>query len=201
MYYLLDISRGEFHDLGSSFECELIPLSHPDELKSVQEEFKKRHPKADHYPYAFRFDELSRSSDDGEPSGTGGRALLSLLEQKQLGRCLIMVARFFGGTKLGIPRLRRAFVGSGEDAIAQATLFVEQEQYVYHLEISYSLYSVLEKNQTRYGYQLKNTSFDVNVVTDLCSMRIMDEPWEKMGLNPTLLIAPRKDMLLVEAKV
>ena len=198
MFYLKQSSRGEYHDLGSSFECELIPLSSPDELKLAQEEFKKRHPKADHYPYAFRFDELSRSSDDGEPSGTGGRALLSLLEQKEVGRCLLMVARFFGGTKLGIPRLRRAFVGAGEDAIANATLYAEQAQFVYPLEISYSIYSILEKNQARYGFSLQNTSFDVNVATELCSARIMDESWEKMGLNPSDLIAPRKEMLLVE---
>lgn len=198
MYYLQEPSHGCYHDLGSSFECELIPLSNPDELKAAQEEFKKRHPKADHYPYAFRYDELSRSSDDGEPSGTGGRALLSLLEQRQVGRCLLIVARFFGGTKLGVPRLRRAFVGAGEDAIDQATLFVEKEQLVYSLDISYSVYSILERNRSRYGFELKNTVFGVNVVTELISMRIMDEPWEKMGLDLSALPSPTKKIQLTE---
>ena len=200
MYYLLSSSQGKFTDLGSSFLCSLIPLSSPEDLKKAQEDFKKENPKADHYPYAFRFEGLSRSSDDGEPSGTGGRALLSLLEQRECDCCLLIVARYFGGTKLGIPRLRRAFIEAGEDAIRNATLYEKKPQYIYDLTLTYSEFSTLQNNQARYGYQLKNSIFDVNVLTTCVSARIIDEIWEKLGLDMSLLPSPRDEMQLVEVE-
>ena len=200
MHYLLSPSHGRFSDLGSTFECDLIPLASPDQLKEMQEEFKKAYPKADHYPYAFRYEGLSRSSDDGEPSGTGGRALLSLLEQKECDCCLIIVARYFGGTKLGIPRLRRAFIAAGENAIENAKLYVKTPLFVYELTLSYSDYSLLQNNQARYGFTLKDTIFDVNVLTSCCSASIMDTFWEKMGLNPSTLPTPKQEIQFVEVK-
>ena len=201
MYYLKQPQLGTFSDLSSHFEAALIPLSSPEELKCAQEQFKVQFPKADHYPYAFRFEGLSRSSDDGEPSGTGGRALLSLLEQHELDRCLLMVARYFGGTKLGIPRLRRAFVAAGEDAIGKASLYIRKECYAYRLEISYSLYASLEKNQSRYQYELKDTSFDVNVSTTLYCFDRIDDVWEKLGISKEILPSPNITLTLMEANL
>lgn len=198
MRYLKETALGSFADLGSRFECEIIPLSSPEELKAAQDGFQKRHPKADHYPYAFRYEGNSRSSDDGEPSGTGGRPLLSLLEQKELDCVLVMVARYFGGTKLGIPRLRRAFVEAANNALEGTPLYIRKELYVYPLEVSYSVYSVLEKNQERYQYSLHETVFDVNVLTKIYSFDKMNTPWEKMGLSPDLLPKPMIQQQLVE---
>ena len=198
MNFLKEISYGTFKDLGSTFESALIPLASPEDLKSAQEEFIKAFPKADHYPYAYRYEGLSRSSDDGEPSGTGGRALLSLLENKELDCCLLIVARYFGGTKLGIPRLRRAFVSSASEAIEHAKRYEKKEAYVYHLELSYSQYETLRKNQTRYDYELSNTSFDVNVITDLVSFATIEDPFDKMGLDKNLLSKMDKQIHLVE---
>ena len=190
MSYIKQPSFGSYSELSSRFEAALIPLSSPEGLRSAQEEFKMRFPKADHYPYAYRYEGLSRSSDDGEPSGTGGRALLGLLEQKQLDCCLLIVARYFGGTKLGVPRLRRAFLSSGEDAIKHASLYIRKPCYEYRIECSYAQYAVLEKYAERFHFQLKNTLFDVNVLTNLRSFDIMDASWEKMGLPISLLPSP-----------
>ena len=201
MYYLKESSHGKLSDLGSSFEAELIPLHSPEELKSAQEAFKKAYPKADHYPYAFRFGGLSRSSDDGEPSGTGGRALLGLLEQKEMDECLLIVARYFGGTKLGIPRLRRAFLESGGDAIKNAKIYVKSPCYLYSLELTYSEYNLLNSNQTRYGYHLENTIFDVKVLTTCAHACIMNEIWEKLGFNPNALPSPQVEQHLMEVNL
>lgn len=198
MYYLKEISYGTFSDLSSRFECALIPLSSKEALKQAQEDFKAAFPKADHYPYAFCYDGLSRSSDDGEPSGTGGRALLSLLEQRQIDRCLIIVARYFGGTKLGVPRLRRAFVSSGEAAISHATLYIRKKCYVYELNITYSEYSILQRNASRYHFTLRDTAFEVNVLTKLHSFDTIDASWEKLGLQSVLPVPKEEEILLEE---
>ena len=125
---------------------------------------------------------------------------MSLLEQRECDCCLLIVARYFGGTKLGIPRLRRAFIEAGEDAIRNAALFEKKPQFVYELTLSYSEFSTLQNNQARYGYQLRNSIFDVNVLTTCVSARIIDEIWEKLGLDASHLPNPRNEMQLVEVK-
>ena len=173
--------EGESKVLGSSFQAEIFPLKDPADFKAEYEAFRKRHPKADHYPYAYRLGGITKSSDDGEPGSTAGVPLLTLLERNDI-EGAVVVARYFGGTKLGIPRLRRAFLSAAEDAIGRGGLGEIVTKKAYRLEVDYSTYHTLENNAARYGYSLKDVVFDVNVKLILLSGASIDEPWEKMGL-------------------
>ena len=173
--------KGEAKVLGSSFQAEVFSLGDPSDFKAEYEAFRKRHPKADHYPYAYRLGGVTKSSDDGEPGSTAGVPLLTLMERNEI-EGAVVVARYFGGTKLGIPRLRRAFVSAAEDALSKGGLGEKVEKKAYPLEVDYSTYQTLENNASRYGYCLKDVEFGVKVKLILLSGASINGPWEKMGL-------------------
>ena len=108
--------------LNSKFYALLIPLSEGDDFKTILEEIKKEYKKARHYCYAYKVGMKSKSSDDGEPSGTAGRPLLELLYKKNLNNVALIVVRYFGGTKLGASRLLRTYVQAGVNVLNLAEI-------------------------------------------------------------------------------
>ena len=101
----------------SKFYGILMPLDNVDDFKNLFASIKKEHSKAKHVVYAYRVGMNSKSNDDGEPKGTGGRPLLELLHKKDLNNCVIFVARYFGGTKLGASRLLRTYLQAGINTV------------------------------------------------------------------------------------
>ena len=69
-------------------------------------------PQATHNCWAWRINFQVRSSDDGEPSGTAGRPILNVIERRNLENVMVVVTRYFGGIKLGVGGLVRAYSGS-----------------------------------------------------------------------------------------
>lgn len=87
------------------------------EVKMILDELKKDHKHAKHIVYAYKFGNTAGKSDDKEPSGTAGLPLYNLLEMNNLNNKLLVVVRYFGGTKLGAGPLMRAYKESGNKAI------------------------------------------------------------------------------------
>ena len=77
-------------------------------------------PSATHNCWAWRIDYQVRSSDDGEPSGTAGRPILNVIEHRHLENTMVVVTRYFGGIKLGVGGLVRAYSGGAAKALDQA---------------------------------------------------------------------------------
>ncbi len=69
-------------------------------------------PEATHNCWAWRINFQVRSNDDGEPSGTAGRPMLNVIERRQLENTMVVVTRYFGGIKLGVGGLVRAYSGA-----------------------------------------------------------------------------------------
>ena len=101
----------------SKFYAILMPLNNVDDFKALLAEIKKEHSKAKQVVYAYRVGTSSKSNDDQEPKGTAGRPLLELLHKKDLNNCVIFVARYFGGTKLGASRLLRTYLQAGINVV------------------------------------------------------------------------------------
>ena len=177
----LQPSFGEVKDLSSCFDAGLFPLSSIEEFKTLYDAFKKQFPKADHYPYAYRLNGLTKSSDDGEPGGSAGRPLVSLLEEHEVDGLLI-VARYFGGSKLGIPRLRRAFVDSSTLALEQARLGQYVERFAYDIEVDYPTYETLRNFAKRKDFELSDVEFDINVRARILSSGRLDGLGEDLGI-------------------
>ena len=118
-------SRGEglYKDNGSRFIAFAIPVETEEEVKELVAGFRKEYHDARHHCYAYRIGasgETWRASDDGEPSGTAGRPILGQIDSAGLSDILIVVVRYFGGIKLGVPGLIKAYKTASADALANA---------------------------------------------------------------------------------
>ena len=113
-------SEGYYKDKGSKFIALAFHVESEQEAKEVLATVKKKYYDARHHCYAYRItpeNEFSRSSDDGEPSGTAGKPILNQLLSFELYNVMIIVVRYFGGTKLGVSGLIKAYKAAARDVI------------------------------------------------------------------------------------
>jgi uncharacterized YigZ family protein len=115
------------HRVERSLFCgEVFPIANAEDVGKILGAVRKRFPDATHRPYAYRLLSAGHidehSSDDGEPAGTAGQPVLEALRKANLINALLVVTRYFGGKKLGIPRLRQSFAQSAKMAIDAATV-------------------------------------------------------------------------------
>lgn len=109
--------RYQIIESKSKFIAVLVPIIQKDDYLQVIENIKKEFTNASHYCYAMRFKGYAKCSDDKEPSGTAGRPILVSLERKNIDCAVLIVVRYFGGTKLGAGRLLRMYVKSASGVI------------------------------------------------------------------------------------
>lgn len=118
-------SKGIYKELGSKFLAFAYPVETEEAAKKILEEVRKEYFDARHHCYAWRLGrtgEPYRMNDDGEPSSTAGRPIHGQLLSNELSDILVVVVRYFGGTKLGVPGLIRAYKSATQDAIANAEI-------------------------------------------------------------------------------
>ncbi len=118
-------ASGLFKDNGSRFIASSHPVETEEEIKDIITSLKKEYHDARHYCYAYRLGyrrDRFRANDDGEPSGSAGRQILGQIDSNELSDILVVVVRYFGGIKLGIPGLIRAYKTASADAIANSEI-------------------------------------------------------------------------------
>lgn len=133
-------SSGLYKEKGSKFIALAYPVTHEDEVKEILAELKKEYYNARHHCYAYVIgpDKSAwRVNDDGEPSGTGGRPIHGQIQSFDLTNILIVVVRYFGGTKLGVSGLINAYKAAAKDALSQAEIIEKTVNEVYKLEFPY----------------------------------------------------------------
>ena len=132
--------EGYYEEKRSRFLGLLTPVSSEEEAQRLLTARRKEHPEARHHCYAYVIGarhELTRFSDDGEPSGSAGRPILGQIDSLGLSDVLVVVVRWFGGIKLGIPGLIRAYRSSSADALSQATLIEKTAARRFRLRFDY----------------------------------------------------------------
>ena len=141
-YYTIEqASVAEFKDRGSKFIGFAFPVTDTNDFKGKLAAVKKEHPKATHHCFAYRIGldgTTYRVSDDGEPSGSAGRPILGQIDSKQATNVLIIVARYFGGTLLGVPGLINAYKTAASLAL-QVTPLVQKPVLIhYRIQFDYT---------------------------------------------------------------
>lgn len=155
-------SEGLFKDNGSRFIALAYPVETEDEVKMLLDGLKKEYHDARHHCYAYRLGldgERWRANDDGEPSGSAGRPILGQIDSAGLSDILVVVVRYFGGIKLGIPGLIRAYKTSTADALSQAKVVEKIAGRNYVVKFPYLSMNSVMKVAKDLALPQKNQSF------------------------------------------
>jgi len=118
-------AEGLYKESGSKFLAFAYPVSSEDEIKAKIEVLKKKYFDATHYCFAWilgadksRF----RAFDDGEPNHSAGDPILGQIRSKNLTNVLVVVVRYYGGTKLGVGGLIQAYKTAAEESLNNASI-------------------------------------------------------------------------------
>jgi len=134
---------------GSRFLGQALPCTNPEEADSLLAAVRKKYYDATHHCFAYRVglgkEQKFRYSDAGEPSGTAGKPIYDRIEGNDLTDIIIVVTRYFGGTKLGTGGLTHAYSETAAEAIKKAGII---EQYLMEqllLTVPYPDYNIVER--------------------------------------------------------
>ena len=119
-HQLLQEGHSEVIEKKSRFIGRALPIESEQQAQEILKEIRKQYYDARHVCYAFQVDQITRSSDDGEPSGTAGRPILDMIGYAGLKNVLVVVTRYFGGVLLGTGGLTRAYGQTAKEAIEAA---------------------------------------------------------------------------------
>ena len=156
-------STGVYKELGSKFLSFAYPVSSQEEIKTILSTIKKDYFDARHHCYAYRLGldgDLWRANDDGEPSSTAGKPILGQLLSHELSDTLIVVVRYFGGTKLGVPGLIKAYRSAAADAINNSEVVEKIASKILVFRFSYNSMEPVMKLIKSFGADIKKQEFD-----------------------------------------
>lgn len=155
---------------GSKFLAFAYPVNNESDAQMNLQLLKKKHPKARHFCTAIRLGpdiSIERSNDDGEPAGSAGKPILGQLKKEHLTNILIVVVRYFGGTKLGIPGLIEAYKTSTADAISNARIITRRIYTMVTLEMKYELFPALKNHVLENELPILEEVFSENAVVTI----------------------------------
>ena len=139
-YTITKPSEGYYKDKGSKFYAFVLPVENEYQTRKHLDELKKTYYDARHHCYAYAIGlnrEVYRMNDDGEPSGTGGKPIYGQILSYNLVNVMIVVIRYFGGTKLGVRGLINAYKYAATDALENANIIEKKIKHVYQLHYQY----------------------------------------------------------------
>ncbi|MDR2238705.1 MAG: YigZ family protein [Chryseobacterium sp.] len=148
---------------GSKFIGFAYPVHNEQELKSALDHLRTLHPKATHHCYAFRMGlqgENYRANDDGEPSGSAGLPIYNQLLANEITNVLVVVIRYYGGTKLGVSGLVKAYKESAKITLEEADIITKELETEVEIQFNFNqqntIFTLLSK------FDAKVLSFDAN---------------------------------------
>jgi len=147
-YTLKQNSEGLYKDKGSKFIAYAWPVKNEEEIKRILDDLRKKHYDARHHCYAWALGptrDAFRINDDGEPSGTAGKPIYGQILSNDITNVLIVVVRYFGGTKLGVRGLINAYKAAAADAIENNTKIEMLIREIYQLQFDYPLMNEVMK--------------------------------------------------------
>ena len=163
-------SEGLYKDNGSRFIALAYPVETEEEIKGIIDSLKKEYHDARHHCYAYRLGldgTKFRANDDGEPSGSAGRQILGQLDSAGLSDILVVVVRYFGGIKLGIPGLIRAYRSSTADALSKAEVVEKVAGKNYRLTFDYLAMNDVMKVLKDLNIPQSNQNFGISCSVDV----------------------------------
>tara|TARA_B110000444_G_C18817890_1_gene586100 strand:+ start:901 stop:1506 length:606 start_codon:yes stop_codon:yes gene_type:complete len=169
-------SEGLFKAKGSKHFGFAVPVKSEDEVKVFLGLIRKEHPTARHHCYAYRLGHdaaISKSTDDGEPSNSAGPPILGVLRSNNLTNSLVVVVRYFGGTKLGVGGLIEAYREAGKAAVDTGDIITCIRTNTFKIIYPYSKMGEVMTILKRVNISPENTDFQLTCSLD-ATIRLKD---------------------------
>jgi uncharacterized YigZ family protein len=187
-------AEAALRERSSRFLAYAWPVGSEEEIRELLDGLRKKYYDATHHCYAWRLGprgEAWRANDDGEPSGTAGRPILGQLLSAEVTDCIVVVVRYFGGTKLGVPGLIAAYKEAAAEVLQAAEIVLRTVDARVEISFPYEVMNDVMRVLKEMEPRIESQNFD-----NLCtiSLRIRRSRGDELigrlgkveGLNMTL---------------
>lgn len=172
----------------SKFIAQAFPINSQLKFQEILDNVKKTYYDAAHHPFAYRLgltEDNFRYSDDGEPAGSAGKPVLDAIDKFGLTDTGVIVTRYFGGVKLGIGGLRRAFFDAAEECLKMAKVKEELIVEEFSIESDYNRMNIIMKILEQSGANILSNNSDEKVKLKYSIRKSLAESVEKELVNST----------------
>ncbi len=142
LYTIKERAESLYKEKGSKFIAVAFPVANEEEIKKNRDDLKKLYFDARHHCFAYILadsPEKFRAFDDGEPRHSAGDPILGQIRSKQLENILVVVVRYFGGTKLGKSGLINAYKTAAAEALNNAVIIEKTITRTFHITFDYEV--------------------------------------------------------------
>ncbi|MHB8337700.1 MAG: IMPACT family protein [Ignavibacteriaceae bacterium] len=157
-------SETKLKEKSSVFLGFVFPVKSVEEAAEKLALLRKKYFDASHHCYAYRLtDGILKYSDDGEPNGTAGVRIFNAIEHFELVNVLLVVVRYFGGIKLGVGPLGKAYYNSAFQTIESAQIYVQKPYLKIAIVSNYLFINQIKKLLSKYEAKIEEIKFDEEV--------------------------------------
>jgi uncharacterized YigZ family protein len=179
-------SEGLFKEKGSKFLAFAFPVKNESEIKLRLEELRKKYFDATHHCYAWILGadkKHFRAADDGEPGHSAGTPILGQIKSKNLTNTLVVVVRYYGGTKLGVGGLTQAYKSAAEFALANAKVIEIELEASFTLNYDYIASPEVMRLVKEFDLSIVNQTYGDRAMMQVnVKLRLKDKFEEKLQL-------------------
>ena len=144
---------------GSKFIGFAYPINNEEELRNILEKIRAEHPKATHHCYAYRMGlsgENYRANDDGEPSGSAGLPIYNQLLANEITNVIVIVVRYYGGTKLGVSGLVKTYKESAKMTLEEANTIIKELEIDIQIQFNFNQQNIIFTLLSKFDAKIVN---------------------------------------------
>ncbi len=149
----------------SKFISQAYPIKTEEEVKALLDQLRKKYPNANHLCYAWQLgldNPRYRANDDGEPNNSAGKPIYGQLVAFNLTNVLVVVARIFGGTKLGVGGLIGAYREAAQKALSSSEVIVKTNTKNYEIRCAYPEMNVVLRLLRKHNYAVISQQLELD---------------------------------------
>ncbi|MBS3946608.1 MAG: YigZ family protein [Melioribacter sp.] len=157
---IIEKAEFQFKEKGSLFISQVFHVDSEETATNILKEIRKIYFDATHNCYAYKLSNgASKYSDDGEPNGTAGIRILNAINHENLFNLLVIVTRYFGGTKLGVGPLGKAYYDSAIEVL-KISKKISQQLYLHAtIQFDFEFSNLVHRMISKYSIKIVKTEF------------------------------------------
>lgn len=157
-------SQKSYKEKGSEFIGRVYHVEQENEIVETLNKLKKKYYDATHHCYAYKLlNGKIKYSDDSEPGGSAGIRILKAIEHFDLVNQLVVVTRYFGGIKLGVGPLGKAYYSTAYDVLGHSEMVVKTLYYTVYITSAFNNISHLYRIISQHNSKIENSTYQENV--------------------------------------